>query len=179
MRGILPLNHAGSLTVHVLSLLCPRNCSCLIPNAYVQGFVPCFNILLNPPIPSVNLILLFSELIFSSTCPQCNTGVTWITRAWSVFCISSGTVLSLHMRFPGLQKQGPSSRRPIYDGHGSGSKPLLHQQGIPEEFQCDLCWKGTNKSRLVSTPSLVLSTSRNGHLQPLCAASSSASPSLQ
>lgn len=71
----MPLSYAGCLTVHVLSVCCPRNCLCLILNAYVRVFGPYFNILLNPPIPHVKLILLFSELIFSSTClfPQHNS----------------------------------------------------------------------------------------------------------
>lgn len=98
------LSYAGCLTVHVLSVLCPRNCLFLTLNAYVRVFGPCFNILLNSPIPYAKLILLLSELIFSSTCPQCSTAVTWTTRAWPVFCISAGTVLSLHMVFPGFQK---------------------------------------------------------------------------
>lgn len=95
----LPLNYARCLTVHILSVLCPRNCLHLILTAYVRVFGPCFNIFLNLPIPCIKLILLFSELIFSSTClfPQHNS--TLELRGQPVLSLCSAFLLGQYCHY--------------------------------------------------------------------------------
>lgn len=127
----LPLSHARYLAVHGLSVLRHGNCLCSTLNACMRVFGRCLNLLLKSPISPVKIILFVSEQDFSSTCPQCNIGLTWTTRAWSVLCISAGTALSLQVGFPGFDKYGHTSKRPVYTGHSLGRRPLLHQLSTP------------------------------------------------